>query len=126
MSLASGLGTAGRLVGRAGAATLNAASNRAVAAAVSPRCLTNAHLNLIDRVEHDCTPVLGSVYPVFCYRHPALSVCCVFRLAVISGMLGLALGKSAAQTVFYGLTLLYLVCVRLDTVPTFLLPCLYG
>ena len=29
--------------------------------------------------------------------------------AVISGMLGLALGKSAAQTVFYGLTLLYLV-----------------
>ena len=34
---------------------------------------------------------------------------CSSDLAVISGMLGLALGKSAAQTVFYGLTLLYLV-----------------
>lgn len=29
--------------------------------------------------------------------------------AVISGLLGLALGKGAAQTVLYGLTLLYLV-----------------
>jgi len=36
MSLASGLGTAGRLVGRAGAATLNAASNRRSGGGVSP------------------------------------------------------------------------------------------
>lgn len=36
MSLASGLGTAGRLVGRAGAATLNAASNRRSGGSVSP------------------------------------------------------------------------------------------
>ena len=36
MSLASGLGTAGRLVGRAGAATLNATSNRRSGGGVSP------------------------------------------------------------------------------------------
>ena len=36
MSLASGLGTAGRLVGRAGAATLNAASNRRSGGGVAP------------------------------------------------------------------------------------------
>ncbi|OFL95275.1 type IV secretion system protein [Neisseria sp. HMSC074B07] len=36
MSLASGLGTAGRLVGRAGTATLNAASNRRSGGGVSP------------------------------------------------------------------------------------------
>ena len=36
MSLASGLGTAGRLVGRAGAATLNAASNHRSGGGVSP------------------------------------------------------------------------------------------